>query len=66
MWGTVPFSSDHPHDLAQLLHEIIVRMEASGCVDEYDVDAPGRGGLDRIERHGCRIALRVSRHARHL
>ena len=44
----------HPPDLAQLLHEVDLGVQAPGGVGQHQVGAPGRGPLDRVEDHRAR------------
>src|SRR5690606_24002330 len=42
--------------LAELLHEVGLRVEAPGRVGEHEVDAAGGGPLDGVEDHRARVA----------
>ena len=43
-------------DLAQLLHQVILRVQAPGRVDDDDVAAARLRRRDRVERDGRRVA----------
>ena len=42
----------HAADLRELLHQIALRVETSGGIDEEKIAAPGAGGLPRVEGDG--------------
>src|SRR5579871_6785303 len=46
---------DHSTDLLELFHQIGLRLESPGGVDEHDVGAAGLRGTDAVEDHRCRI-----------
>src|SRR5438046_1065879 len=46
---------DHAANLRQLVHEVRLRVQPAGGVDDERVHAPGGGGLDRIEHDGTGI-----------
>lgn len=43
--------ADHPAHLLQLLHQVVLGMQASGGIGDQHVDAAGLGGLHRVEDH---------------
>src|SRR5215218_4570935 len=57
---------DDPLDLAELVHEPALGVQATGGVDDDDLGAVALGLLDRLEGDGCRIlALALGTHDAH-
>ena len=50
--------ADHARDLAELLHQRLLRLEAAGGVDDRDVGAARERGLHGVEGDRRRIAAR--------
>ena len=46
---------DHPADLRQLIHQSALGLQATGGVDEHDLDAVVLRLLDGLECDGCRV-----------
>ena len=46
---------DDAADLAELVHEPALGVQAAGGVDDHDLDALALGPLDGLEGDGCRI-----------
>ena len=52
---------DHLADLAQLVHQVLLGVQAAGGVDDHHVVPPRLGRLDGVVGHGARIRARVAR-----
>src|SRR5215472_3662554 len=57
--GGVP--RDHPLDLAKLVHEAGLRVQAPGRIHDDDVDAALDALVDRVERHARRVSAVAAR-----
>ena len=57
------FAADDAHDLRELLHQRLLRLQAARGIEDRDVDATRDGGSDGVERH-CRgvAAIRARNH----
>src|SRR4029450_13856685 len=55
MWGAFEPLRDHAPDLGELLHEVRLRVQAAGRVDDDDVASARLRGLDRVEGDGSGI-----------
>ena len=49
----------HPHHLAQFLHQVVLGMEPPGGVDDHDPLPPGPPGSQGIEGHRRRVGARL-------
>ena len=69
MRGTGDFTADDAVDFLELLHEVRLRLQAAGRVDNQHVDLARHGGFDGVKGHGSRIGtffVLDDRHARAL
>ena len=53
---------DHAADLAELGHQVVLRVQAAGRVDDHDVGAAlARAVVDRVERDRAGVGARRAR-----
>ena len=60
--GRLRALAHHIHDLLQLAHKVVRRMQASRRVDEYQIAAIGLGAFDGVVAHACRVASALALH----
>jgi hypothetical protein len=56
---------DHPADLAELGHQVLLGVEPPGGVDQHVVDPARLGRLEGVEDHRRRVGARLRAHHRH-
>ena len=56
----------HIHNLLQLAHEVVGRMQTPRSVDEHQIRAIGLGAFDGVVAHACRVASALALHDRHV
>src|SRR5204863_9646702 len=52
----------HTPHLAQLLHQVRLRVKAAGGVGQHEIRSPGAGPLYRVEDHRAGVAALVAAH----
>ena len=57
----VELLADHAPDLGQLRHELVLRVQAPGGVDDHDVGAAARGPRDGLEGDRARVRAGLGR-----
>lgn len=55
----------HTLDLRQLVHQIDLIVQTSGCIDDHDIDAVSHGRTDCVISHRSRIATHLLLDDRH-
>ena len=60
--GRLRALAHHIHDLLQLAHKVVRRMQASRRVNEHQIAAIGLGAFDGVVAHACRVASALSFH----